>query len=384
MSSLIDVHELERAFAEFSQRSAQLADSYAALQRQAEQLTRELTVKNSELRLQYQEKEALSQRLALLLEALPGGVVVLDGGGDVVEANPAARRLLGGNLVGRAWSEIIAGRLSDTSAPGEWDLDGGARRVSIVGSSLDSAGGRILLVHDVTAAHQMNRQLERHKRLSAMGEMAASLAHQLRTPLATALLYTANLTKPGIEERDRLRFADKALTRLHHLERMIGDMLTFVKGESAERQPISVRSLLSELAQIIEPQAQERGVHFELQDTSGTAWVQGNRKALLGAVLNLLENALNATPAGGAVTLCATGRGEQVVMQVADTGCGIAPEAVERLFEPFYTTRPEGTGLGLAIVRTVARDHGGEVEVESRLGKGSTFSLRLPEHLRAA
>lgn len=193
--------ELQQAFALFNHVSEQLTSAYADLQINAERLTQELAVANGELRRQYEEKEALSQRLVHLLAALPGGVVVVDVAGVVEEVNPAALKLLGEPLVGDSWQSVCSRTLSPTSAPGEWLLAGGERRVSVSSSAREGAGGEILLLQDVTDAHAMGEQLQRHKRLSAMGEMAAALAHQLRTPLAAALLYTSIWEMLGSERK---------------------------------------------------------------------------------------------------------------------------------------------------------------------------------------
>lgn len=370
---------LQQAFALFNQVSEQLTQAYAELQVKVERLTQELAVANGELRRQYEEKEALSQRLAHLLAALPGGVVVVDGAGRVEEANPAALRLLGEPLVGEAWQDVQARTLAPTPAPGEWLLQGGARRISISISPRESVGGEILLLQDVTDAHALEEQLQRHKRLSAMGEMAAALAHQLRTPLAAALLYTSHLGDPHLPEQDRVRFADKALGRLRHLEALIQDMLVFVRGGRSPQEPVDVSALLADVRQVVEPQMAQHGVRFEVQDASGGASLLASREALSGALTNLLVNAMQACRPGGRVMLEAA-RDDLgwVEFRVRDDGRGIPPAVQERLFEPFFTTRTEGTGLGLAIVREVVQIHGGEVAVESEEGVGSEFTLRFP------
>lgn len=380
----VDPKELEQAFSLFNEASAQLTGAYQELQQQVERLTGELAVANVELRRQLLEKEALSQRLSHLLAAMPAGVVVLDQQGGISEMNPAAQELLGENLAGRTWTEVAAHALIQTVVPHEWDLvpTGGAvpRRVSISSSPLDAAGGQVLLIHDMTEAYALQRELQRHQRLSAMGEMAAGLAHQLRTPLATALLYAAHLNKPDLAEAERVRFADKVLARLRHLEHLIQDMLLFVKGEGGGQDAVPLSSLLVELQQVIEPQMAEHGLDFKVEDDSRGAAVLGSRKALTGALLNLLENAMQACPRGGRVGLkCEDGESGQVVLSVTDSGKGIDAAIQERLFEPFYTTRNDGTGLGLAIVRGVVEAHRGTVQVKSAPGCGSEFSLRLPK-----
>ena len=376
----LKAQELQKAFDVFNQVSLELTQAYEGLQAKVESLTAELAVANGELRRQYQEKEALSERLSLLLNALPAGVVVLDSTARISEANPVARTMLGESISGENWSALAETKLVATDAPDEWQL--ADRRVSIAESPLDSAGGRILLIHDITVAHELKANVERHQRLAAMGEMAASLAHQLRTPLATALLYSANLAQPELSGAARARFAGKATEQLKRLERLIQDVLLFARGESIGRDDIPASALIAEAAQTMEPLCQEKRVGFSVGSIVGDSVIVGSRKALGGALLNLLENALQASEArndGTAqVNLSATLDGRNVLIRVRDTGAGIAPEAQARIFGPFFTTRGQGTGLGLAIALGVARAHGGTIEVSSTPGQGSEFILRLP------
>ena len=376
-----ETQELQRAFDLFNQVSRALTLAYQELQGRVESLTAELAVANGELRRQYEAKEALSERLSLLLNALPGGVVVLDSLACVSEANPAARELFGAAVVGAVWPLLVQTRLVATDTPGEWQF--ADRRLSIVESPLDSAGGRILLIHDVTAAHDLKVELERKQRLAAMGEMAAALAHQLRTPLATALLYSANLGRADLPEPARVRFAEKTMVQLQRLERLIQEVLLFARGESIGRDVIPVRQLLGDAAQTVQPLFLEKNVAFRVDCHVGEMAVTGSRKALAGALVNLLENALQACVAGGQVMLDASIGDGQLCISVRDTGAGIAPEVRPRVFEPFFTTRGQGTGLGLAIALGVARAHGGTISVHSIAGEGSEFIVRLPSDAAA-
>lgn len=368
--------ELQRAFDVFNQVSLALTESYQGLQGRVESLTAELAVANGELRRQYEAKEALSERLSLLLNALPAGVVVLDCAACVSEANPAACRMFGRTIIGETWLALAQARLVATEAPDEWQLD--ERRLSIVESPLDSAGGRILLIHDVTAAHALKAELERNQRLAAMGEMAASLAHQLRTPLATALLYSANLCQPDLDDAARVRFAGKTAAQLKRLERLIQEVLLFARGESIGRDTIPVWQLLADAAQTVEPLFADRKVAFRVNCAADGVVVTGSRKALAGALVNLLENALQACTADGKVTLGASVADGLLLLAVRDSGVGIAPEIQARVFEPFFTTRGQGTGLGLAIALGVARAHGGTIKVSSLPEDGSEFVIMLP------
>jgi two-component system sensor histidine kinase FlrB len=375
--------DLEQAFSLFNQASAQLANAYHDLEQQVARLTHELALANGELRQQYEEKEALSSRLALLLEALPGGVVVLDAGGCIVQANSGALHMLGENILGAAWNEVEARQLVPAADAREWQLrarDGALleRWINLSASALDAAGGRILLLSDITDARRLREQLERHRRLSAMGEMAAGLAHQLRTPLATALLYAGNLARAQLPEPDRLRFAERVQARLRDLERMIQDMLTFVRGAPAGREAIDVEAMLREVAQVMEPRIQAAGMRLHLDAGCRGAAVHGHREGLAGALLNLLDNALQACAAGGTVGIEADCTPSTVRVCVRDDGAGMDEAVQARLFEPFFTTRNAGTGLGLAIVRSVVQAHGGEIAVESVPRRGSAFTVTLP------
>ncbi len=226
---------------------------------------------------------------------------------------------------------------------------------------------------------RLREQAERNARLTAMGEMAAQLAHQLRTPLAAALLYAGNLENPAISEATRIAIAQKTVGRLKHLERLIQDMLLFARGEVLGREAILADELLNELAHTFEPLAKSRGVEFELLPAPAGLQLTGNRKALAGALTNLLENALQAVAADaqGRVSLGVGASGERLAFTIRDNGRGMPPDVVTRLFEPFFTTRAEGTGLGLAIARGVARAHGGGIDVESAPGAGTEFVLTV-------
>ncbi len=226
---------------------------------------------------------------------------------------------------------------------------------------------------------RLREQAERNARLAAMGEMAAGLAHQLRTPLAAALLYAGNLEMPQLAEEQRITLARKTVERLKHLERLIQDMLLFARGEALGRETFPLAELLGELAQTFEPLARAHGVTFTVVAPPEGVTLTGNRKALAGALTNLLENALHAVSgcSFGRIALDVVADATTITFSVTDNGPGMAAEVVARLFEPFFTTRSEGTGLGLAIARGVARAHGGGIEVESLPGRGSTFRLAI-------
>lgn len=379
-NSHIDPHELEQAFSLFTEASRQLSTAYAELQEQVTSLTAQLEIANGALRRELEEKAAVSRRLGLLLARLPAGVVELDVVGQVIQMNPAAERLLGGEVIGLSWVSLKQSRFSATPESDLWCYQGaqGARWLSVVESNIPEEQISLLLIHDLTESWELQQALARHQRLAAMGEMAAGLAHQLRTPLATALLYTGHLARPVLGEAERCRFAGKTLDRLRYLETLIGNMLRFVRGQTHELEVVALASLLDEAAQSLVHQYAQNGILLQVNAGDQDAWVRVNRKEMVGALANLLDNACHASSVGMTVDMSLYCQGGDAVVAVRDYGCGMSAEVLAHLFDPFFTTRKEGTGLGLAIVRNLVTMYGGEVSANSTPGVGSVLQIRLP------
>ncbi len=378
----VDQVQLQLAFAAFNEASEQLSGVYQELQHKVTQLTGELAIANGELHRQLIAKENLSQQLSLLLNALPGGVIALNGHECIEQVNPAAIAILGGPLLGLTWHQVIQERLLPTAIINEWHTKphetAEQRRIRIESNATDSNGRRILLINDITEAYALQDKIRRNQRLTSMGEMAANLAHQLRTPLSTALLYANHLGSDALTPVERQKFATKAIERMHYLEHLINDMLRFVKGEITQLEDVRISHLLAELQQVIEPQMIQHGLQLIVHDLSETESLMTDRQALCGALINLLENAMQASFPGDQIILKSGVEEENIVLSVHDDGPGIDTALQERLFEPFFTTRSEGTGLGLAIVRGVIQSMGGSVQINSSPDAGTEFVIRLP------
>jgi two-component system sensor histidine kinase FlrB len=368
---------LKDAFQAFNQMSEELMSSYLQLESQVERLNHELTERERTS----SPEQALAGRLQNMLDALPGAVVVLNGKGVVELANLAAVDLLGEPLKGEQWRSVIQ-RAFDPRPDDGHDVslrDG--RRVSIDTNSLGHQPGQILLITDVTEKRQLQDKLGRIQRLSAMGQMAASLAHQIRTPTASALLYLSNLSRHNEDTEAVAKYSAKVRDQLQHIETLVSDMLVYAKGGS-DGQPtlFTLEALSDELLQAIQSQFEQNGVTLTLENRVPELKLKGNRDALKGALINLLMNAMqNAGPAPLQVVL----RFERhdagtVAISVMDNGIGIPAQIQANVFDPFFTTRPQGTGLGLAVVKSVAEKQGGRIELVSTQGKGTTVTLLLP------
>ncbi|MEB3902162.1 ATP-binding protein [Pseudomonas putida] len=369
---------LEQAFALFSQVSSQLNESYSLLEARVSELKGELAVVSAQRMAELDEKERLANRLQNLLDLLPGGVIVIDAQGYVCEANPAACELLGEPLVGQLWRQVIARSFAPRKDDGhEVSLRDG-RRLSIATRSLDAEPGQLVLLNDLTETRRLQDQLARHERLSSLGRMVASLAHQIRTPLSAAMLYASHLAD---EEKDlpretRQRFAGNLKERLHELEHQVRDMLVFARGELPLGDRISPKALFQALQQAAQPHVQGHAVRWQCDSHLGELLC--NRDTLVGALLNLIENALQASQGPARLKVHLYRREQALHLCISDAGCGIDADLLARLGEPFLTTKATGTGLGLAVVKAVVRAHQGNLGIRSKVGRGTCVQVVLP------
>ena len=371
---------LEQAFALFSQMSSQLTDSYSMLEARVAELKGELALVSAQRMEELAEKERLANRLQNLLDLLPGGVIVIDAQGMVREANPTACELLGLPLVGELWRQVIARCFAPREDDGhEISLKDG-RRLSIATRSLDAEPGQLVLLNDLTETRHLQDQLARHERLSSLGRMVASLAHQIRTPLSAALLYASHLTEQELPVATQQRFAGRLKERLHELEHQVRDMLVFARGELPLTDRLTPNALMQSLQAAALTHIQDLPVRWQCDSHAGELLC--NRDTLVGAVLNLIENAIQAS--AGNVRLKVhlytreSIRGNTLRLCISDSGSGIDAAVLARLGEPFFTTKTTGTGLGLTVVKAVARAHQGELLLRSRPGRGTCALIVLP------
>jgi len=367
---------LEQAFQLFNQMSSQLTDSYSLLEARVTELKGELAVVSAQRMQELAEKERLANRLQNLLDLLPGGVIVIDGHGLVREANPAAIDLLGSPLEGELWRHVIARCFAPREDDGhEISLKNG-RRLSISTRSLDAEPGQLVLLNDLTETRHLQDQLARHERLSSLGRMVASLAHQIRTPLSAALLYASHLTEQQLPVETQQRFAGRLKERLHELEHQVRDMLVFARGELPLTDRLTPSALMQSLQAAALTHVQDLPIRWQCDSHAGELLC--NRDTLVGALLNLIENAIQASAGEARLKVHCYTRGNTLRLCVSDSGSGIEPTVLASLGEPFFTTKVTGTGLGLTVVKAVARAHQGELTLRSRVGRGTCAQVSLP------
>lgn len=373
------LQDLEQSFRLFNQMSEALTHSYQEVEEKVTRLQEQLATAQSERLQELEEKERLSQKIERVLQLLPAGVLILNGANVVIEANTAARQLLGQDLVGESWKKLTQ-RLfvmpqSDHQevklASGGW--------INLSFGSLADSNETIVLLKEVTETRKLQDALNRQQRLSAMGEMVAKIVHQVRTPLATATIYASHLQKSPLAEERRVQYADKLRKSLSDLENTVNGMLALSRGEEKGVAIFTLVGFLEDIAKKAELTCNEQGCVVVVRvnhDLDGSIMIRGNREVLQSAIQNLMDNSMEAGAA--CISLQASHDEGTISILLEDNGRGIDPTLADEIFEPFYTGRANGTGLGLAVTRSILDAHQGSILCISPRSVGACFKLTIP------
>jgi len=375
---VISLNKLEQAFDTFNAVSAELDSSYRKLEVRVTELNEALAASNSARVRELTEKEKLAAKLSALMDALPVAVITLDSSNSVREENPQAIEILGQSSIGCQFEDILRIRSSGSATyEGEVSLLNG-KRIAISSSQWGQEGARIIVITDVSENHRLNELVNREEKLSALGEMAARLAHQIRTPLSAAILYLSHLSAATNVPKQNSAAVTNIRSRLRQIEKLIEGMLSYLRGEIGTTESFSPAQLLVEVEAATSMQVEAAGGVLTVDVGTCEEFVQGNREAIFNALSNLVENAIVCAEDAPFIRLTVNRDAGSVIFTVTDNGPGVDNSLKENIFEPFYSTRPEGTGLGLAVVASVARAHGGEVVVADAESGGASFKIRIP------
>jgi two-component system sensor histidine kinase SenX3 len=331
------------------------------------------------------ESSAGAIRLRRALDTLPQGVIVCDENGEMVFRNARAMALMGSRhgdaLATQAVTELLENAWHDGSAARTLDLYGPPRQTLNVSTRLIDDGRRPLGVIAIIDDISERRRLEEIRR-----DFVANVSHELKTPMGALGLLAETLTvEPDPEIGQRL--ASRIHTEAFRVSRIIDDLLDLTRIESEEappREPIYINLVMAEAVERVQSAAEQRKITIELHEPDPPVYVLGDRRQLVSAIHSLLENAVTFSYENGIIRVTGSQVDGEVHLSVADAGVGIPARDLERIFERFYrvdhgrSRETGGTGLGLSIVRHVASNHQGRVEVASREGEGSTFTLILP------
>lgn len=311
-----------------------------------------------------------------VFSALPSAVVVIDEGGIIRRANHSAGELLDyPELEGKRWLEVLATAFSPRNDDGREISTRTGRRLQV--TTLPLRAGQLIHMTDLTETRLLQDKLAHMERLSSLGRMAASLAHQIRTPLSAAILYAANLGNSNLMPSARKRFQEKLMGRLEALEAQVSDILMFARSNEQTVSELDAVSLLTATVSNVSAVVTKAQVLLETEAPSGPLPILGNASALTGALSNLIANAVEAGATHIKVRLSC--EDDKVSLAVANNGPAIPADLRTKIFEPFFTSKSSGTGLGLAVVTAVTKVHQGTLTLGSWEPPFDTvFTITIP------
>jgi PAS domain S-box-containing protein len=400
----------DQAEAKLSQRPA---ESGTALQIEYQRLLHELQVyqvelelQNEELRRSQHELHTTLDKYQRLYDLAPVGYVTLDARGTILEANSTAATMLGASksdLIGTSLHRFIVSddqdafyihrrQLYETGACQPCDLrlrrlDGTAfvaylesRVVSVIDGHVQQC---LTTLSDITVRHQEEAAQRQTERLASLGTFAAGLAHELNNPLC-AITSTAEHALDALANAHAIDGVDECFSNIladaTRCAQIVQRVLAIARQGDQAREPLDLHLLMHTAYELTQPYARKHNVTSHLALAQAQPRILAKQDDIEFMLINLMRNAVEACADGGDITVATTVVGQEVRIQVHDTGVGLSDEAQQHMFDPFYTTRQErgGTGLGLSLVHRIIMDHGGTMTVQSTVGQGTTMCVRFP------
>jgi PAS domain S-box-containing protein len=374
----MSVELLSEAFQNFTKASRSLETYYELLQEKVRYLTNELEKKNKELQTALSDAERNKDYLNAILYNLEEAIIVVDPKDRVTMLNKSAEDLLGisrSEAVGKVFNNLhflISKNNSETI------LTVTGRQYSIIlshSSIVDSRGssrGSVVLIKDITRLRELEIQQERDQRLKAMGEMATRIVHEIRNPLCSVQLFSSML-ESELQNTPHKELARGISTGISSLNTILTNMLLFARPHKPSSKKISIDRVVEESVVILIPLIRARNI--ELKKSLHRYEVLGDGELLKQVFINVILNAVQALPNGGDLNITMEESATSVIVHVKDNGLGIDSADIEKIFNPFFTTKDTGTGLGLTIASQIMQAHGGYIKVHSGEDRGTTFSL---------
>ncbi len=362
-------------------------------------VTRQLKEKEKELErlraLAEQRAENVESYTQNILQCVTSGVITFDRNGFAATANRSAEEILGmepQHILGKSCADIfgdghICRLISETlgsrhpSRRMETSLDRRGEHswlgfnTALLEDRHGAALGVILSFSDLTEVKRLQEQMELKERLTALGEMSAGIAHELRNPMAVISGYLSLLSKKQNNAKEAI--ISSIAAEIGGMNRIIGDLLTFARPASLNRVAVNLKEMLEGCVATV-LQAGGREARITAIVTLADVEASLDEVLMRQAFSNLLQNAAEAMPDGGTLSVEAHD-GKEAAIVVRDTGVGIPADKIKKIFLPFFTTKDNGVGMGLALTHKIITSHGGRIEVESQEGKGTTFTVTLPK-----
>ncbi|MGB6336384.1 MAG: ATP-binding protein [Thermoanaerobaculia bacterium] len=347
-----------------------------------------------EVNQQLEEVVRLQRYSQDIIESSPAGIAVVDPSGKIVSANQAFTKLTGTETEeasGRQLTELLPVDPLPKSGEGLHELhirdrDGNERYLQLTVAPLaggDTEDSRVVVVQDVTERIVMENTLKEKERLAALGMLAAGVAHEVNTPITGISSYAQMLLAETSAEDPRRKILEKVEKQTFRAARIVNSLLEFARDRQREEAPVEVTSQLAECLELLKERIEENKIELEWEQPGEEILVMGNEGELQQVFSNLIVNAADAIGTkDGRLRVTLETNDDWVWASFEDSGPGIPPAELDKIFQPFYSTKlgEGGTGLGLSISFNIARRHGGEIRVISHPGEGSSFIVELPRH----
>ncbi len=336
-----------------------------------------------------------------VLESMHNAVVAVDEEGRMVVFNRVAEELFGvsrDHAVNRAYNLVfpddpcllkraLEEKRTSRDVETEYRTTSGEEKTLIIGTSClfdeeREFKGAVAVVHDITELKKYQEEAKRAERLSAMGNLAAGVAHEIRNPLNAISITAQRLRSEFVPRKDGdeyASFTQLILDEIKRLDNIINQFLSLAKVHELNTAPTDMSKFLNEIVDLAEIEAKQKGVQVG-RDITRHPEIRIDREEMKKALLNIMLNGIQATDAGGRLSVRSGTSADQKVLtiEIEDSGKGIPKERLPKIFQPYFSTKEKGTGLGLSIAYRIISDHRGRVEVKSEPGRGTVFSVRLP------
>jgi PAS domain S-box-containing protein len=376
-----NIVKLNEAFHNFTRASKSLETYYKKLAEKVQYLTQELEEKNAQLKAAIQQVQESKDYLHTVIQSIGEAIIVLDQSEKITMINRAARHLLrlgSKDVSGVAFNDLNC-KIKKSASGTELIVKRKKYDVIISRSEVtDSEGtirGYVILIKDITRLRELERQQERNQRLISMGEMAAKIVHEIRSPLCSIELFSNMLSK-DLEGTPHSEMARGISNSIKSLNNILTNMLLFARPQKLSFKEIILKDTVEESIKMLIPIIEVRGI--KLYTKLSDEVIEGDSELLKQVFMNVILNAIQAMSDGGKLEIKMNKNKDSVIVAVIDEGEGIDPENMEKIFDPFFSTKERGTGLGLAIAHKIMQGHNGFIKAERNKDKGSTFYLCFP------
>lgn len=398
------VQTFQKMFVDFQERAEKLSNAYGAMQEDFRKINLELDKKNSELTTSLAREEEMQTYLDSILQCMENGVIGIDVNGTITHFNSAAASATGyesSDLVGKSYSNVftsesepelvklLRGGMASTVRNEKvlWHRDGHPVPVTYLQSILKDRTGALLgaveIFTDITKIKALEAEMQRTRTMAALGEMSATVAHEIRNPLGAMGMWAALLERDLGGEDPRRVTVGKIIEGLARLNKIVSNLLVFTRPVKAELRKVDLVATVNEMVDFVKIEIERLGQDVTISEVypSFPVFAVADPEKIGQIILNLCLNSIQAMQgAGGALQIeISLTTGAYVVIAVNDNGCGIPRDEIGKIFDPFFTTKENGTGLGLAIVKRFIEFHSGYIDVSSECGEGTTVKVFIPQ-----